>query len=74
MYCVFADLENAFDRMHKEVVWWTLRKLRADEWLVQMEMRLHSGSVTNVRVNCLKSGEFLVNVGVGTLRIIKDWC
>ena len=28
----FVDLEKAFDRVPREVVWWTLRCLGVDEW------------------------------------------
>ena len=30
----FVDLEKAFDRVPREVVWWALRSLGVDEWLV----------------------------------------
>jgi hypothetical protein len=40
----FGDLEKAFDRVPRDVVWWSLRKLRVDEWLVRViqAMYVHS--------------------------------
>ena len=28
----FVDLEKAFDRASRKVIWWALRKLGVDEW------------------------------------------
>ena len=35
-YFAFVDLENAFDRVTREVVWWALRKVDVDQWIVRL--------------------------------------
>ena len=34
LYMAFLDLEQAFDRVPPKVIWWALRKLGVDEWIV----------------------------------------
>ena len=31
----FVDLEKAFDQVPQKIIWWTLRKLGVEEWIVQ---------------------------------------
>ena len=31
----FVDLEKAFDRVPREIVWWALRVVGVDEWNVK---------------------------------------
>ena len=38
----FADLEKASNQGHRDVVWWALRKLVAEEWLVKIAQLVHS--------------------------------
>ena len=34
LYYAFVDLDEAFDRVGREVLRWALRKLGVDEWLL----------------------------------------
>ena len=36
LYMAFVDLEKAFDRVPRKVIWWALRKLGVDEWIVRL--------------------------------------
>ena len=44
LYMAFVDLEKAFDRVPQKVIWWVLRKLGVEDWIVNwcrgcMQMR-----------------------------------
>ena len=41
----FVDLEKAFDQVPRKVIWWALRKLGVEEWIV----RLVQGMYANAR-------------------------
>lgn len=43
---VVVDLEKTFGRMSGEVIWWKLRKLRVNEWPLQVIIKLHK------HINC----------------------
>ena len=34
LYMAFAVLEKAFDQVPRKVIWWALRKLGVEEWIV----------------------------------------
>ena len=36
LYSIFVNLEKAFDRVPRDVVWWALRKLGVEKWLVKI--------------------------------------
>jgi len=44
----FLDLENAFDRVPREVIRWAMRKCGV-EWLVSAVMSMYAGAKTVVR-------------------------
>ena len=35
LFLAFVDLEKAFDRVPRKVLWWSMRKLGVDEWIVK---------------------------------------
>jgi len=47
----FVDLEKAFDRVPREVVWWALRSLGVDEWLVTVIKAMYADKSTMVKLN-----------------------
>ena len=34
-YCAFVDLEKAFNRVPREVIWRAMQKLGVEEWILQ---------------------------------------
>ena len=64
LYLAFLDLEKAFDRVPRQVIWWALRKLRVEEWLVVLVQSMYNNVRSRVRVGDEYSEEFSVEVGV----------
>ena len=64
LYFAFVDLEKAFDRVPREVVWWAMRKLAVDEWIINVVQAMYSNSRSRVRINDSFSEEFPIKVGV----------
>ena len=34
IYSAYVDLDKAFDRVPRRILWWGIQKLRMDEWIV----------------------------------------
>ena len=60
----FVDLEKAFDRVPRKVIWWALRKLDVEEWIVRLVQGMYANVRSRVRVGEGYSEEFEVKVGV----------
>ena len=64
LYFAFIDLEKAFDRVPRRVIWWAMRKLGLDEWIITLVQTMYKNTTSKVRVNSLFTDEFEVKVGV----------
>jgi hypothetical protein len=64
LWIAFVDLEKAFDRVPREVLWWALQRLGVDEWLVKAIKAMYEGVTTAVKLKSGESKEFEVQVGV----------
>ena len=64
LYMAFVDLEKAFDRVPRKVIWWALRKLGVEEWIVRLVQGMYTNARSRVRVGDGYSQEFEVKVGV----------
>ena len=64
LWMAFVDLKKAFDRVPREVVWWALRYLSVDEWIVSVIKAMYEDASTKVRMNGRESRAFNVKVGV----------
>ena len=60
----FVDLERAFDRVPREILWWSLRQLKVDAGLIAIIKSMYDGVTTAVKVKDKVSEEFQVKVGV----------
>ena len=60
----FVDLEKAFDRVPRKVIWWALRKLGVEEWIVRLVQGMYANARSRVRLGEGYSEEFEVKVGV----------
>ena len=64
LYYAFVDLENAFDRVPRDVVRWALRMPGVDEWLIRTVMALCTEACTTVIADAGLSESFEVKVGL----------
>ena len=64
LYMAFVDLEKAFDRVPLKVIWWALRKLGVEEWIVRLVQEMYPNARYRVPVGEGFSKEFEVKVGV----------
>ena len=64
LYMAFVDLEKAFDRVPWKVIWWALKKLGVEEWIVRLVQGMYANARSQVRVGEGFSKEFEVKVGV----------
>ena len=63
-YMALVDLEKAFDWVPRKVIWWALRKLGVEEWIVRLVQGMYANALSCVRVGEGYSEEFEVKVGV----------
>src|SRR6267154_2206710 len=64
LWMAFVDLEKAFDRVPRDVVWWALRHVGVEEWIVNLIKSMYEGVTTSVKINGEESEGFGVGVGV----------
>ena len=63
LFC-FVDLEKAFDRVPRKLLWWAIRKLGVEELIVRLAQAMYNNARSRVRVGSEYSEEFEVGVGI----------
>ena len=63
-YWSFVDLEKAFDRVPREVVYWSLRRKGITEKLIRTVRTMYDGAKTTVRTGKGNTTAFEIRVGV----------
>ena len=60
----FVDLKRPFDRVPRKVIWWALRKLIVEQWILRLVQGMYANARNRVRVREGYSEKFEVKVGV----------
>jgi hypothetical protein len=64
LWMAFVDLEKAFDRVPRQVLWWALRQVGVEEGLVKVIQAMYEDATTVVKLKEGESKRFEVKVGV----------
>ena len=64
LYCVFVNLEKAYDRVPREELWYCVRKSGIVEKYVQLVQNMYEGNKTVVRCAVRTTESFKVKVGL----------
>ena len=64
LFFAFVDVEKAFGRVPWKVLWWAMRKVGVEEWIVRQVQAMYNNACSRVRVGSVYSEEFEVGVGV----------
>lgn len=60
----FIDLERAFNRVPREVIWWALRELGVEERMISVIKCMYVRAMTAVKIGGSESEKFPVRVGI----------
>ena len=60
----FVDLEKAFDRVPRKVIWGVMRKLGVEEWILKLVQGMYENVRTRVWFGECLTDKFEVKVGV----------
>ena len=58
LFFAFVDLEKAFDRVPRKVLWWAMRMVGVEEWIVRLVQAMYNNARSRVRVGSEYSEEF----------------
>ena len=50
LWIAFVDFEKAFDRVPCDVLWWALRRVGVEEWIINVIKSIYDGGTTSVRM------------------------
>ena len=64
IYFAFVDSEKAFDRVPRRILCWSIRRLRIDEWIIQIVKSMYDNVYSKVRITNSYSNPIKVLIGV----------
>jgi hypothetical protein len=60
---VFIDLENAYDKVSRNVMWWTLQKHKVSTKYITLIKDIYDNVVTSIQTSDRDTNDFLINIG-----------
>jgi hypothetical protein len=59
---IFIDLEKAYDKVPRNVMWWILQKHKVSSKYITLIKDMYDNVVTSVRTNDRGTNDFLINI------------
>ena len=71
IYFAFVDLEKAFNRAPRRILWWVMRKLRIDKWIIQIVKSVPENAHSKIRITNSKRNPINVSIGVYQVSVLS---
>jgi hypothetical protein len=62
LHMIFIDLEKAYDKVSRNVIWWDLQKHKVSSKYITLIKDMYDNVVTSVRTSDRDSNDFLINM------------
>jgi hypothetical protein len=73
LHMVFIDLEKAYDKVPRNVTWWTLQKHKVSTKYITLIKDMYDNVVTSVRTSDGDINDFLINIGLHQVSILSPY-
>jgi hypothetical protein len=64
LYIIFIDLEKAYDKMPRNVMWWVLQKHKVSSKYITLIKDMYDNIVTSLRTSDRDTNDFPINIGL----------
>ena len=64
LYFAFVDLEKSLDRVPRKVLWWAMRRVGVEKWVIRAVKAMYENAKSRVCLNGQFSDELNIKVGV----------
>jgi hypothetical protein len=62
LHMVFIDMEKAYDKMPKNIMWWALQKHKVSTKYITLIKYMYDNVVTNVQTSDGDTNDFPINI------------
>jgi hypothetical protein len=64
LHMVFIDLEKAYDKVPRNIMWWVLQKYKVSTKYITLIKDMYDNIVTSVRTSDRDTNDFPINIGL----------
>jgi hypothetical protein len=64
MHMVFIDLEKAYEKVPRNIIWWALQKHKVSTKYITLIKDMYDNVVTSVRTSNRDTNDFSINIGL----------
>jgi hypothetical protein len=62
LHMIFIDLEKAYDKVARNVMWWALQKHKVSSKYITLIKNMYDNVVASVRTSDRDTNDFLINI------------